>query len=199
MTKENGMERLTWERIEEITASDPGSVLVFDDWHGVWKSSRGFFVPTFYTAWFVVGPVSFMFHPVDRAADGGDRYSMRVYTRYGWYLIESASVSDLLRRLQDMAVLADAAVRCVYDETETFGEVADLFRFVGACIDAISRGVCPRAVAWYESGYHVDDVAFDSGYVSSLDFAASCSWSSVWRVLADVVSSWGSSYYPMFV
>ena len=185
------LERLTSERIEEITAAHPDVSLIFSDRYGVWHSGYGYLPLSFVQSWFV-DSISFVFEPVECVADGGDRYVMNVHTRYGWYLISGSSVNGLIWRLQDMALLADAAVRD-FPEVETQEDADSLFRFVGACIDAIARGVCPSLVLVVaddpEYRFHVDDVG-SSLYEPSVDYAADRGWFQVRYMLSSIISSW---------
>jgi hypothetical protein len=186
------LKRLTSERIEEITASNPGISLIFSDWYGVWRCEHGYLPLSFVQSWFV-DSISFVFESVERVADGGDRYVMNVHTRYGWYLISGSSVNGLMWRLQDMALLADAAVRDL-PEVETQEDADSLFRFVDACTDAVARGVRPSLVLVVTDGpelrFHVDDVG-SSSYEPAVDYAADRGWFQVRYMLLSIISSWG--------
>ena len=188
-----GLVRLGHSSLEEFVAQFQYETVYFSSHHGIFYFTPGDGADGYYLLfpihirWFVTSFAA-SFRMAESASDA-DVYVLEVSTRYGWYSMSARSFKVLFRRLDYMALLADAAA-CELPEFDSVDEFDDLFRFVGACVDAIARGCKPLFVVSYgDPGFRsflVDDVG-GSSYVSTVDYAMSRRWHAVHYALVTTI------------
>ena len=188
-----GLVRLGHSSLEEFVAQFQYETVYFSSHHGIFYFTPGDGADGYYLLfpihirWFVTSFAA-SFRMAESASDA-DVYVLEVSTRYGWYSMSARSFKVLFRRLDYMALLADAAA-CELPEFDSVDEFDDLFRFVGACVDAIARGCKPLFVVSYGDpgfcSFLVDDVG-GSSYVSTADYAMSRRWHAVHYALVTTI------------
>jgi len=188
-----GLVRLGHSSLEDFVAQFQYETVCFSSHRGVFYFTPGDGADVYYLLfpihirWFVTSFAA-SFRMAESASDV-DVFVLEVSTPYGWYSMSARSFKVLFRRLDYMAFLADVAV-CELPEFDSVDELNDLFRFVGACIDAIACGCKPLFVfPCGDPGFRlflVDDVG-GSSYVSTADYAMSRRWHAVHYALVTTV------------